>query len=147
MSVLPHHLPSVPVEEAIVVEPPSLPTFGSGSAELGTPSDSSVTPEVSKQASSQNVAPGHLAHRVTPTYPQQALLLRLQGKVILEATVYEDGTVHDLSVLQGQSVLAQAAVAAVERWRYKPYQLNGKPVKRKTTIAVDFKLPENTSSR
>jgi len=69
------------------------------------------------------------------------------GKVILDATIFEDGTVHDLSIVQGHPVLAKSAVEAVRRWRYKPYELNGKPVKAKTTITVDFKMPSDSSAR
>jgi protein TonB len=84
---------------------------------------------------------------VSPIYPPQALLMRLQGKVVLEGTVIEDGTLRDLKVLEGHPVLAKSAVQAVERWRYTPYQLDGHPVKIQTTITVDFKLPSDTPSR
>jgi protein TonB len=55
--------------------------------------------------------------------------------------IVEDGTVQDLKVLQGDPVLARAALEAVRRWRYKPYELNRKPVKMSTTITVTFSLP------
>jgi outer membrane biosynthesis protein TonB len=32
---------------------------------------------------------------------------------------------------------------AVKKWRYEPYQLDGKPVKNKTMITVEFKLPSS----
>jgi protein TonB len=67
--------------------------------------------------------------------------MRVQGRVILEATIFEDGTIHDLSVVQGHPLLAKSAVEAVERWRYRPYLLDGHPVRKQMTITVDFKLP------
>jgi outer membrane biosynthesis protein TonB len=39
-------------------------------------------------------------------------------------------------------VLAEAAMDAVKRWRYKPFELDGKPVKNEIGISVEFKLPE-----
>lgn len=148
MSVAPHQAPPAPVEEAIVVEPPSLSAPGSGSSALGTVLGSPVSaPRLSNFAVSQGVAGGRLIHRVTPTYPSQALLLRLQGEVVLEASIFEDGTLHELSVVKGHPVLAKSAVEAVARWRYKPYALDGKPVKTRTTITVNFKLPADAPSR
>jgi protein TonB len=91
---------------------------------------------------SQGVTGGRLVHRVAPVYPAQARLMRLEGTVILAAMVMEDGTVRDVKVVEGSSVLAQSAVDAVKRWRYKPYQLDGKPVKNETTITINFKFPE-----
>ena len=129
-----------PVVESFVVEPPSLPP--PSAVELGGVLTAPVsTPEISPVEVSKGVSGGHLIRRVSPVYPAQALLLRLQGKVVLDATIFEDGTVHDLAAVQGAPVLVRAAADAVQRWRYQPYELNGKPVRTKTTITVDFKLP------
>jgi protein TonB len=138
-----------PAVEDAAVEPPPLPATEGGGSGLGkvlaTPSVSA--PELSNLAISQGVTAGRLIRRVSPAYPPQALLLRLEGRVILDATIYEDGTVHEISVVQGQPVLARSAKEAVARWRYKPFELNGQPVKTKTTITVDFKLPGDSSIR
>jgi protein TonB len=37
--------------------------------------------------------------------------------------------------------LGQAAAQAVRQWKYKPFQLNGKPVAMETQVKVTFKLP------
>jgi TonB family protein len=94
---------------------------------------------------SQGVTGGQLLHRVAPVYPAQALLLRLEGTVVLAAVVMEDGTVGDVNVVEGSAMLAQSAVDAVKHWRYKPYELDGKPVKKETRITIDFKFPESES--
>jgi protein TonB len=39
-------------------------------------------------------------------------------------------------------LLRQAAIDAVQAWRYKPYLLNGDPVEVETTINVGFNLGE-----
>ena len=90
---------------------------------------------------SQGVSEGRLQHRVLPEYPAQARTLRLEGPVVLEAMVMEDGSVHDLKVVSGHPTLAHAALDAVRQWRYQPYRLNGKPVAMRTEIRVTFKLP------
>jgi protein TonB len=91
---------------------------------------------------SRAISGGQLMHRVEPVYPAQARLLRLEGTVILAATVIEDGTVREVKVVEGAPVLAEAAMDAVKRWRYKPFELDGKPVKNEIGISVEFKLPE-----
>jgi len=90
---------------------------------------------------SQGLSAGVVEHRVKPTYPSQALTMRLQGPVVLRAMIAEDGSVHDLKVVSGQPVLARAALDAVRQWRYRPYRLDGTPVRMQTEITVDFKLP------
>jgi TonB family protein len=90
---------------------------------------------------SQGITGGTLTHRVSPTYPSQARIQRIEGTVVLEAMVSEDGNVRDVKVSSGPAVLASAAKQAVEQWRYQPFQLNGKPVAMGTSIRIIFKLP------
>jgi protein TonB len=66
--------------------------------------------------------------------------MRLEGSVTLDASVAEDGTVREVKVLRGQPILAAAAVAAVQQWRYSPSLLNGKPTPAQRKITVTFKL-------
>ncbi len=96
---------------------------------------------------SQGVSGGQVLHRVEPVYPAQARLLRLEGTVVLSATVMEDGTVRDIKVVEGPPALAQSAVDAVKRGQYQPFELDGKPVKNQVGINVDFKIPADTATR
>jgi TonB family protein len=121
----------------------SIPTGSANPSDLsGVPSAKVSLPGFSAPASPA-VSGGQLVHRVAPVYPAQARLLHLEGKVILAATVMEDGTVRDVKVVEGSPALAEAAVDAVKRWRYKPFELEGKPVKNEIGINVEFKLPES----
>jgi protein TonB len=90
---------------------------------------------------SQGITGGALTHRVNPLYPSQARIQRIEGTVVLEAVVAEDGNVRDVKVSSGPAVLSAAAKQAVEQWRYQPFQLNGKPVSMTTSIKIVFKLP------
>jgi protein TonB len=126
--------------EILTVEPPPVPVGVSNPASLqGVLAPPPAVPELSPSAVSQGVSGGRLVHRVSPTYPAQALLLRLQGRVIVNAVIFEDGTVHDLKVVEGHPVLARSAMEAVQRWRYMPYELDGQPVKTQIQITIDFK--------
>ena len=90
---------------------------------------------------SQGVSQGLLIKKVQPGYPAQALAMRMQGAVQLQATINKDGSVSNLKVLSGEAILSRAAMDAVRQWKYKPYFLNGEPVEIQTQIVVNFKLP------
>jgi len=90
---------------------------------------------------SQGVSEGLILKKVAPNYPPQALQLRLQGSVEMQATISKQGNITDLKVLTGDSMLAHAAQEAVKQWKYKPFYLNGEPVDVQTMITVNFKLP------
>jgi periplasmic protein TonB len=75
---------------------------------------------------------------VLPVYPAQARGVRLEGDVVLEAMVTEQGQVEDLKAISGNPLLARAALDAVSKWRYSPYMLNGQPIRRETRITISF---------
>jgi protein TonB len=60
--------------------------------------------------------------------------------VVLVATISRTGTIQNLRVLEGPSVLRDAALEAVKTWRYRPYLLDGQPVEVETTINVVFTM-------
>jgi protein TonB len=77
-----------------------------------------------------------------PVYPPLARMARIQGTVVLQATLARDGTIQDLKVISGPPLLAQAALDAVKTWRYQPTLLNSEPVEVLTEIDVNFILGE-----
>jgi TonB family protein len=90
---------------------------------------------------SQGVSQGLLIKKVQPAYPPNALRMRLEGAVQIQATIGKSGNIAAVKVLSGEPLLAKAAVDAVKQWKYKPYYLNGEPVEIQTQITVNFKLP------
>ena len=83
----------------------------------------------------------NLIRKVEPQYPPEARIQKLAGSVVLEATIADDGSVRDVKVVSGESLLAGAASAAVKQWRYSPSRLNGSPVSVQKRITIVFKLP------
>lgn len=75
-----------------------------------------------------------------PIYPQIAQTAKIQGIVIIEATIAKDGSIKDAKVLRGQALLDQSALDAVRQWRYTPTMLNGVPVEVVMTVTVNFTL-------
>jgi TonB family protein len=114
------------------------------SSRAGSQSDETAAPSLSRPSApvSRGVSGGQLLRPVEPVYPAEALLSRLEGTVILAATVMEDGTTSGVKAIEGSPILVPSAVDAVEHWRYKPFELDGKPVKNAIVIKIDFKLPD-----
>jgi protein TonB len=77
---------------------------------------------------------------VPPTYPPIAQSARVQGVVILEATIGPDGRVQDVRVLRSIPLLDASAIEAVRQWQYTPTLLNNVPVPVIMTVTVNFTL-------
>ena len=76
-----------------------------------------------------------------PEYPVDAMLDRIQGDVLIEATIDREGEVHDVRVVHGlRDDLDAAAVAAVSKWRFRPGTLAGRPVEVRYRLTVEFRL-------
>jgi len=75
-----------------------------------------------------------------PTYPAIARIARVQGTVLIDATIGKDGTVRNVRVVGRPQMLDEAALAAVRQWRYTPTLLNGEPVEVIMTVTVQFVL-------
>jgi protein TonB len=77
---------------------------------------------------------------VEPKYPAEARRARVEGVVVIEATVTEQGSVDKVKVISGPPLLTQAAALAVQQWKYEPTYLNGQPVPVILTAKVTFQL-------
>ena len=86
------------------------------------------------------VRPPQKVRDVQPVYPQFALISRVEGVVIIEATIGADGRVMNASVLRSAHLLDHAALDAVRQWEFTPTLLNGVPVPVIMTVTVAFKL-------
>lgn len=63
------------------------------------------------------------------------------AQVLLEITVTAEGRAKDPKLLDGVEPFASAALAAVERWRFKPALRNGVPVVARIRFLVRFTPP------
>jgi TonB family protein len=108
-------------------------SFAQSSSRLSTRVDSQVNLP-------SGVVEGLLLDKTNPVYPPIAKAARVSGTVVLQAAISKTGTIEGLHVVSGPAMLQQAAFDAVKTWRYKPYYLQGEPVKVLTTINVVFSL-------
>jgi protein TonB len=91
---------------------------------------------------SSTVLQGKAVERRTPTYPQLARQIHLQGEVSVEVMISPDGRVESARVVCGHPMLAQCAREAAMGWRFGPTKLNGTPVRVTGVITFVFKLNE-----
>ena len=75
-----------------------------------------------------------------PAYPALAKQAGVQGIVRLQVRVGRDGHTEVLKILEGEPMLADAAIAAVQRWTYQPRLLNGRPVSVISEVTFNFQL-------
>lgn len=79
-------------------------------------------------------------HEPEPEYPDRARMKRVQGTVVLEGTVDAEGKVKEIEVVRSVPELDQAAIDAVQTWKYEPATVDGVPTPMVTTITVNFML-------
>ena len=116
-------LPTPPVMTAFVAAPPPPPPPPPAPVRVGG-----------------NIKPPTKVKDVKPTYPAIAQSARVQGVVIIEATIGPNGKVQDAKVLRSIPLLDAAALDAVRQWEFTPTLLNGVPVPVIMTVTVNFTL-------
>jgi protein TonB len=76
----------------------------------------------------------------SPVYPELPRLARTEGQVVIEAVIGVTGDVVETRVLRSTPLFAEAALAAVRQWKYRPTLINGRPVPVVLTVTVTFRL-------
>jgi beta-lactamase regulating signal transducer with metallopeptidase domain len=127
------------------------------------------TPHAAVTVADEPIAPPsepRLVHKVNPAYPEDARAEGVEGVFLVNLTIGRDGAISGARVAasaptperlseiqtakgrakwtpadqQGDARLAQAALDAVNQWRYQPMLKDGKPVNVEATVTVRFKL-------
>jgi periplasmic protein TonB len=86
------------------------------------------------------IQPPRLLRKVQPFYPPLAKQTRTQGEVVLDCVIDPKGNVTEMKLISGNPLLVQAALGAVEQWKYQPTLLNGEPVAVEMHVNVNFVL-------
>jgi TonB family protein len=79
-----------------------------------------------------------LISKVAPVYPKQAKASGVEGTLVLKVLVSDSGKVANVSLIEGNPILATAAMHAVRQWRYRPYVRAGKNLAFQTIVLLDF---------
>ena len=123
------------------VGPGAVGTASSSSSSISSSSSSSSSAPMGAVRVGGNIRVPMKTQSAEPVYPQVARAAGVQGVVILELVVGEDGAVSNARVLRSIPLLDQAALDAVRQWRYEPTLLNGAPTPVIMTVTVNFTLP------
>ena len=81
-----------------------------------------------------------LISTVMPQYPFAAREANVQGDVVIDTLIAANGSVARMKVVSGPSMLREAALNALRRWRYQPSELDGKPVAVQMLVTIRFRL-------
>lgn len=93
------------------------------------------------QLQDAEVVSPRLLSKVEPSYTDEAKEAKLQGTVVLQVEIWEDGLPHNIRVRRGLGLgLDEKAMEAVRLWRFAPGTKDGKPVRVTAHIEVSFRL-------
>ncbi len=85
---------------------------------------------------SVNAGNAKLVYRTPISYPAEALLRGVEGRIIVEATIGADGQLSDETVVRCPRELCQAAVDSLPNWQFDATQANTK-----RSLSIDFVNP------
>lgn len=112
-------------------------------APVAKPAPAKAAPAVSKpQPAKETQAQADYGYNPKPKYPSVARSRGWTGKVILQVRVSADGEAEQVTVAQssGHDILDDAAVSAVEGWRFKPAKRGDTAVSSTVRVPINFQL-------
>jgi protein TonB len=96
-----------------------------------------------------SIAPGFIiAHdliavlRRSPPYPRLLKRRGIEGSVLVEFTVTEQGLVQDPVIIESRphEDFGKSVMRTVRYWKFKPHRLNGKPVAVRARQGIGFTM-------
>ncbi len=160
--------PTIEVPPDVALPQTNLPQWGNPLANIGPPSSGTGSGGGIGSGSGGGIGPGKgrgfgpgegggvgggvykigggvsapaLIYKVEPEYSEEARKAKFQGTVVLYVVVDEKGNPRDLRVVRALGLgLDEKAIEAVQKWRFRPGMLQGKPVPVAATIEVNFRL-------
>jgi hypothetical protein len=82
-------------------------------------------------------------HKTMPVYPDESMIKGTQGDVIFKVIVDETGKIVSCVPVEGDPLLVVASVDALRTFHFKPYLLNGIPIKVETQLGYHFSVEKS----
>lgn len=104
---------------------------------------SAAAQEAPRVYKASEVTPPTLVKDVKPKYTAAAMDAGIEGTILLDVVVGEDGTVGDVEVTRSLDTvhgLDEEAIESVKQWRFRPGRKDGKAVAVLCEIELTFKL-------
>jgi TonB family protein len=89
---------------------------------------------------SNGVMLGRVEHKTLPVYPDEAMTKGIQGDVIFNIEVDEAGKITSSAPVEGDALLVAASNDALRTFRFKPYLVNGTPVRVQSQLGFHFSV-------
>lgn len=127
--------PVLPVKPSVIPSP---------AVKAHTP-PSPAKPGNGGQGSGEKTSSGVVAiQRTLPRYPSRAANRHIEGHVTVGFTITPEGEVSNPKVISAtpEDIFDDAALAAIEQWKFKPKIVNGVAVEQRAVQTLQFKLPK-----
>jgi TonB family protein len=89
---------------------------------------------------------GQVERKVLPQYPEEALTKGIQGDVIFSIVVDQTGKIVSSEPVKGPALLVAASAEALRNYQFRPYLVNGAPVKVESQLGFHFTLSRKGDS-
>jgi TonB family protein len=86
---------------------------------------------------------GMVDNKVLPQYPKEALTKGIEGDVVFKIVVDETGKIVHSDVVQGNPSLVAASKDALQAYHFRPYLVEGTPVKVESEMGFHFSLTKS----
>lgn len=138
--------PPPPPEMEVQQEQPPQQNMEFDMPQLDVPSGLSGGAYLGQRGGAQNTGDGDVVPivRVEPQWPREALLQGIEGWVRVEFTIMPDGSVANPQVIESEPrrMFDRQALRAIQRWRFRPRIVDGRPVERRATQTIEFNLED-----
>jgi TonB family protein len=84
--------------------------------------------------------PPRIVHQTPPRYPADAYRKRIEGQVLVEFLIDEEGRVAHAEARESIPALDAAAVATVSEWRFEPARIGARPIVILAQAPVSFRI-------
>jgi outer membrane biosynthesis protein TonB len=92
---------------------------------------------------SAEILAGLVDHKTLPKYPEEALKKEMQGDVIFKVVVDENGKIVRNEPTSGNPLLIAASQDALRDYTFRPYQVDGTPVRVESKLGFHFSLAKD----
>ncbi len=77
---------------------------------------------------------------VRPAYPKEARDQRLEGAVVMDILIDQNGLVRKAQVVEGLTLFVNGALEAIKKFKFKPAEVDGRPVAVNIRYTLRFQL-------
>jgi TonB family protein len=98
------------------------------------------TPAKPEYVNLGNLSSANAIKMVKPIYAQMAQRSQIEGRVVVEVSLDEEGNVTAAKAVQGHQFLRGSAEDAARRSKFKPAMFNGQPIRAAGVITYNFSL-------